>query len=268
MEENYYNAKEVAKLLKISVPTVYRKARAGDIPFTGKRPNLRFPKEAINILAEVNLQDEEPGLTFTLSTIADAWTKQEITRQPYGEEDAVPFKTILEVRKRNDEISMNVKLGNRILGWVTFLPLEENIILDLIHGQIKEKDIPPQAIKRWSEPYLSVYIPVMEVIPSSNAQRDKEIGAYLLKRSIKWAITLTIQHDIKNWYAIGATPEGQAILESLGFEQIASLGNGQKQGYRIETRARPVRIISLFLEKMDAQKALAEKSLTRKKPQI
>ncbi len=32
-------------------------------------------------------------------------------------------------------------------------------------------------------------------------------------KNLKWAVTLTQQYDIKNWYAIGATEVGQTMLE-------------------------------------------------------
>lgn len=212
---------------------------------------MKFPKEAIDALAEVNLQEEDPGLTFAVSTIAESWAKKELNR-PYETEDTVPFKTVLEWRKRNDDITMNVKRGNKVLGWTTFLPLEEEIALDLVHGRIREKDIPPQAVKKWSDPGLSVYIPVIEVVPSGNVSQDRKIGEYLLKRTIKWAVTLMIQHSIKNWYAVGATPEGQAILDALGFTLLSSQNDGERKGYILANDAEHVRLITQLIGQMKA----------------
>ena len=249
MEQEYYTAQEAMKVLKKPSGSFYRDVREGKIPSLGKRPNLRFPREVIDILAELNLQEEKHKLTFIHSTIADSWSKRQINR-PYENEDTVPFKTVLEWRKRNDDITMNVKQGSKILGWVTFLPLDEEIILDLIHGRIREKDIPAQAVKKWNQPRLSVYIPVIEVIPSGKPKRDKFIGSYLIKRTIKWAISLTIQHNIKNWYAVGTTPEGIALLDAMGFKEMTSLNNGSRKGYILESTAQPIRLISTLAENM------------------
>jgi hypothetical protein len=90
------------QLLRKPSTTFYREVREGRIPHKGKRPHMRFPKEAIDALADVGANKEaDERLIFTYSTIADAWTKQELTRQPYEDEDAVPFKTVLEWRKRS-----------------------------------------------------------------------------------------------------------------------------------------------------------------------
>lgn len=254
MQEEYYDAKQAMEILKKPNTTFYREVKQGKIPYIGKRPNMRFPKEAIDALAEVGLEeDDNEKLIFEKSTIADAWTKQEITRQPYADEDAVPFKIILEWRKRNDDISMHIKDGNKIVGWTTMLPLDEKVIQLLIEDKIREKNIPFQAIRRWTDRKLSVYIPIIEVIPSGNAQRDKERGSFLIRHSIKWALTLALQHDIKNWFGIGATPEGQAILETLGFEQINSLYEGERKGYVLHGLVKPARIISRTLKTMEGQ---------------
>ncbi len=260
MQEEYYTAKEAMQVLGKPTTTFYREVKEGRIPYKGKRPNMRFPKEAVNALAEIGTNEEDNiNLTFTLSTIADAWTKQEITRQPYGNEDAVPFKTVLAWRKRNDEISMNVKEGEKLLGWTTFLPLDEKVIAALIEDKIREKDIPLPAIKKWTDKQLSVYIPVIEVIPSGSIQRDKAVASYLIRKTIKWAISLTIQHEIKNWYGIGATSEGQTLLEALGFKLIADYSE-ERKGYMLETKLEPVKLVSMFLRNMMEQKEIPEEA--------
>src|SRR5712692_1870093 len=254
MNEDYYTANEAMQILRKPSTSFYREVREGRIPHKGKRPNMRFPKEAIDALAEVDsTSEEDEKLTFTHSTIADAWTKQEITRQPYGDEDAVPFKTVLEWRKRNDDISMHIEEKKKILGWTTFLPVDENVIIDLIEDRIREKDIPPQSVKKWTDKQLSVYIPIIEVLPSNNEERDKRVGAFLLRKSIKWAMMLMIQYDIKNWYGIGTTPEGQAILEKLGFKMLTNLSEGHRKGYTLESKAEPVRLLTLFLRAIEEQ---------------
>ena len=261
MNTNSYNAKEAMEILKLPTTTFYRKVREGEIPHKGRRPNMQFPKEAIDAIAEATTEeDNSDKLKFKLSTLDDAWKKQEITKQPYPDEDAVPFKTVVAWRKRNDEISMHVEEENKILGWTTFLPLEEEIIIDLLNDRLREKDIPPTAIKKWTDPRLSVYIPIIEVVPTKNAEKDKEVGFYLLRKTVKWAVTLMLQHDIKNWYGIGTSPEGQAILEALGFKPLTTLDEGERKGYMLEAGAKPVRLISHLLKSMEGGNLLAEQT--------
>jgi len=58
--------------------------------------------------------------------------------------------------------------------------MDERVAAALVHHQIKEKDVPASAIKKWSERRLSVYIPTIEVIPSGNERKDKERASFFL----------------------------------------------------------------------------------------
>jgi Helix-turn-helix domain len=264
MSTEFYNAKEAMEILKLPPTTFYRKVKEGEVPHKGKRPNMQFPKEAIEALAEGEPGEEEKNkLKFKLSTLDDAWKKQEITKQPYPDEDAVPFKTVVSWRKRNNEISMHVEENGKILAWTTFLPLDEEIIIDIINDKLKEKEIPPTSIRKWSDPNLSVYIPIIEVVATKNVEKDREVGFYLIRNTVRWAISLMLQNDIKRWYGVGTSPEGQAILEALGFKLLTNLDNGERKGYMLEAKAEPVRLISHFLRVMEGSNQLSEKTESR-----
>jgi excisionase family DNA binding protein len=252
----YYTAKEVANLLKISVQTVYRKAKSGELPSEGKRPNIRFPKEAVDIITEIGDEGKPKTLQFLLSTNADLWKGLQITQQLYGDEDSVPYKRLLEWQKVNDEIFMSLKEGDTLVGAITFMPIDEQTAIALVNNQIKEKDVTASSIKKWSERKLSVYIPTIEVIPSGSERKDKERASFLLRRTIKWAIMLTIQHDIKNWYASGATPEGQAVLEALGFKEMNTSENGKRKGYILDMSIEPVRLVGRIIKDIGGREGL------------
>lgn len=63
------------------------------------------------------------------------------------------------------------------------------------------------------------------------------------------------QCDIKNWYGIGATKEGQRLFEGLGFEEIVSLYDGERKGYRIDDIRQPVKLVNRLLAEMSRQRA-------------
>jgi excisionase family DNA binding protein len=250
MADQMYNAKEAMEKLKLPTTTFYRKVREGEIPYSGKRPNMRFPKEAVDALAELDrdAEDETQKLTFKLSTVADIWKIQELSRQLDGTRDIVPFKTVLEWRKRNPKISIHVREGDFILGWAMFLPLEEEIILNLLAERIREEDIAPQSVKKWGARRLSVYIPGIEVITTHNSIRDKAISAYLLKKTVKWALTLSSQYDIQCWYSRGTNPEGHKILAALGFKRIGTSETGKHIAYKLDNISKPSKLLAAFLQ--------------------
>ncbi|WP_220193515.1 hypothetical protein [Ktedonospora formicarum] len=140
------------------------------------------------------------------------------------------------------------------------MPIDEEILKTLIYDKIREKDVPLRAIRQWTEHRLSVYIATLTVKPSGNKKLDRERGSFLIKQTIKWALSLNRQFDVKNWYGIGATPEGQELFERLGFRGIASLHNGERKGYLAEDIKQPVKLVNDML----TQVKRSDTSLTAK----
>jgi hypothetical protein len=254
--KEYYTAKEAAEILGKPLTSFYREVREGNIPFKGKRPNMQFPVEAIDAIAEVETRRDEDKLKFVKSTTADAWKKQEIVKEilkkgegPYDESELVPFKTIVEWRKRNDDTSMHVEENGIIRGWSSFFPIEEDIIKAVINGEIEEKDIPANSIRRWTDKELSVYISIIEVVPTEDNERDKIIGRFLIRNTIRWAISLMIEHDIKNWYGLATSEEGESLMKRLNFRYIG--GTGKYKGYMLESNATTAKAITRILEHIE-----------------
>src|SRR5260370_34972596 len=102
---------------------------------------------------------------------------------------------------------------------------------------MRERDIYKQVMQEGKDPQISVYVAGIASVKTE--EEDKQVnslrGRFLLRNAIKWAITLTAQYDIKNWYSIGVTSEGQAIAEELGFQEIMSIEEGNRKGYLLIT---------------------------------
>ena len=199
-------------------------------------------------------KDGEPThLIFTPSTPADLWAEVQIGRDLYGEDDIVPYETLLEWRDINDEIFMALKDRGQVVGYSSLIPIEESILTRLIQDKIRERDIPTRAIKEWTDSYLSVYLATLTVKPSGKPTKDRERGRFLIKETLKWALSLNRQFDIKNWYGVGATKQGQRIFEALGFTEVATLYGGERRGYTIKSISKPVGLISKLMKEMDRQ---------------
>src|SRR5260370_35336959 len=122
---------------------------------------------------------------------------------------------------------------------------------------MRERDIPAQAIRQWTDPQIPVYVAGIATILSGNKQVDRQRGRFLLRHAIKWAITLTVQYDIKNWYGIGVTQEGQDILNALGFREIVSLEDGKRKGYVLNsTMMQPTKLVQRYLRSIESHDKL------------
>ena len=258
METEYYTAEEAMKKLHKPRSTFFKEVESGFIPFElelGRQRGRRYPKEAIDIIArrqQTRYKQKGPThLIFSPSSPADMWTEIQIGISLYGEDDVVPYEKILEWRDINDEMHMSVKERGQVVAYSCLMPLEEKILPPLIQDQIRERDIPNKAIKQWTDSQLSVYLSSLTVNPTENQTRDKEIGRFIIRQTIKWALALYRQFDIKNWYGIGATSEGQSLFEALGFTEIANVHEGKRKGYILQNVDNPVRLIKRFLRETE-----------------
>jgi len=257
MSDQYYTVEEVMKKLGKSRSTVLRDAKAGLIPFErekGKTKGRLYPKQAIDALAEIQRKKKKDKntsrLIFSPSTPNDLWAEVTIGRDLYGEDDIVPYKYLLEWREINDGIYMSLKEEGNVVAYSSLMPLEEDIIRPLLLDKIRERDIPLTAIRQWTDPRISVYVASITVKPTENLLINREKGLLILRHTLKWALSMDRQFDIKNWYGIGATKEGQRVFERLGFTEIISLYDGERKGYYIDDVKRPVKLINQLLQEM------------------
>src|SRR5712692_9641615 len=233
MSDQYYTLEEVMKKLGKSRSTVLRDAKEGLIAYEleeGKTKGRRYPKQAIDALVEIEHKKKRQNITarlvFSPSTPNDLWTEVTIGRDLYGEDDIVPYKQLLEWREVNNELYMSLKEDGRVIGYSSLMPLEEDVMLPLLEDKIRERDIPITAIRQWTDPRLSVYIASTTVKPTGNLQNDRERGRILIGHTLKWALSLDRQFDIKNWYGIGATRDVLGILRGVRSSHIVSLCDG------------------------------------------
>src|SRR5258708_1733485 len=188
MEPTYVTAKEAMKILDVPSTTFYREVEAGSIPYIinqGRKRGMRFPKEAIELHAQMRKRSKRKAVhhAFTIATNADIWMAVENARRIYGEEDIIPYRKVLEWREINDEMTMSIKEDGQFVGCTTFIPLDERVIHNLIYDKIRERNIPNSAIKRWTDPKLSVYIASIAVQLSDDLNLDRERGTFLLRHT-------------------------------------------------------------------------------------
>jgi hypothetical protein len=253
-DETYYTKEEVMQLLNKPSTTFYREVNAGIIPSEleeGRERGRKFPKEAIDAYMEMLQHGDREHLKFVPSSNSDLWARVQNSKKIYGENDTVSYRKVLQWKEANKNIFMSVKAEDRLVGGVTLMPLAETTIHALINNKILEKDISFSAISDWDAPEISVYIPTIAIVACGNKRIDRARGCFLIRETLKWALSLHRQYDIKNCYGIVVTAEGQKILQHLGFtsinDQIA-----KRLGFRLIKNHRP----SFVLEETDISSKL------------
>lgn len=259
MEHEYYGLEDVMKKLHKSKSTVLREAKAGLIPSElekGKLKGRRYPKSAIDVLAELDSEKiakkKKPHFEFSLSTPSDLWAELMLRQKLFGEKDVVSsYKRLMQWRISNEEIFASIKEDGQLVAFSSLVPLGEVIIRELIEGKITEIDIPLSAIKQWTEPQLSVYIVSFVAQPDSDKEKTRYRGMQLIRNTVKWALDIHNQYNIKDWYTISADKEGQKLLKRLGFTEIGGASDGEKKGYYLKDSAKPTRFVSMFLKEAE-----------------
>ncbi len=251
MEENYYKPEEVMQLLGISKATLNRRAEEGIIPSEleeGKKRGRKYPKEAINAHVKRIKSKNKTSLTFGPATNSELWASYKNHFDLYEPEDIVTYDRLLEWREANDHIFMSAREGGKRIGGVTVIPLAEDVIKSLIDERIREQDIEQWAIRKWSEKNLAVYIPSISIHHTGDKQANADRGRFIIRSAIRWAVALDKLYDIKKWYAIAATPEGEKLVKHLGFEKIP----GKRDAYLLtdlKKATKPMRAFIDLLEK-------------------
>jgi predicted DNA-binding transcriptional regulator AlpA len=252
MEKQYYKPEEVMKLLNKSRSTFYREVEDGSIPSEleeGRKRGRKFPKEAIDAHAKLLKPKNKTKLTFGPTTNSGLWASYQNHLKIYEVEDIVTYDKLLEWREVNYDIFMEAREGNKRVGGVTFLPLAEDIIQSLIDGKMREQNIPLSAIRKWSDEELTVYVPSISITHTENRQKDKERGHFVIKNAIRWAFSLDRQYDIRKWYAIATTPEGEKLVKHLGFSKI----EGKRNAYLLTDIRNATKPIRSFIEMLEQE---------------
>lgn len=254
MSEEYLTAEQATELLKQKKSTFYRDVKRGIYPFTRIKGRLYFPRKALEIHMQRNIKAIEPKIerTFSKATNAEIWERTEASIRIYGEDDEITYAIALDWLDRNDEIFMSARENGKAYGGSTIIPIDEPVILQLMHDKIRDKDIPLDSIRKWTDKNLSVNIPSLELNEHTGKKRlDRERAAFLLKSTIRWALNLHITYNIKNWYSVGVTPEGQAILEALGFKEFVSLENGERKSYKLGSLSQGSLLLKQFIRDIE-----------------
>lgn len=252
MEKAYYKPEEVMKLLSISKATLNRRAEDGTIPTEleeGRKRGRKYPKEAIDAHVKLLKRKDDTKLTFGLATNSELWASYQNHFRLYEPEDIVTYDRLLEWREANYDIFMSAREGGRRIAGVTMMPLGEDVITSIINQEMREQNIPPGAIKEWTEKNLTVYIPSISIHHTGDAQKDKDRGRFIIRCAIRWAISLDRQYDIKKWYAVAATLEGKKLVEHLGFEKIA----GKRDAYMLTNLKKATQPIKAFINRLEEE---------------
>jgi len=164
------------------------------------------------------IQYAEDPATFSVATEEDAQGIYDVIASLWGTLHTTPIETRLDWYKSNPEIDYVVKKEGVVVGYVTIMPLEHEIIEKLMSGKIRGWDIRPENVLPFKpgvplECYTGIAI-------RTGIYKQEKYGMRLLLGIMDTLKELSKRGVlIKRLYAVSDTPEGIKLSKGLGFEE-------------------------------------------------
>jgi hypothetical protein len=230
--EHYYSASEARQQLGINVGAFYYLIDTGRIKkltppgkkqgFYSKHQIARLAKERLKCLTD----EEDPGTTFGKARVADIHEEYELATLLLNGSAGYGIPTYAAWLRKNPDTNFIVRDQGRLVACMHVLPVKQETIKRWLKGEIREGEISTEDVLPYT-PGNSVecIITGMATTPDVDTWKRRRYGARLIRGFLHFLHDLAGQGiTITRFYAIGATPEGIAILRQAKFEERGHLG--------------------------------------------
>jgi hypothetical protein len=158
----------------------------------------------------------------------------------FGPSTATPISRQIATRQewwtRNHEVFHVLKFGDRVVGYVSTLPLAEEKIMRILHEEEHPRDIRGKDIQLFQPgQLLDIYFVVMGIDPELSTHQKRLLGGKLIDRLTDtfrdWGLRGV---EIRSLYARSRLDEGIKILEHIGFARTDFSPVNGKNIYRLD----------------------------------
>ncbi len=230
--EHYYSAREARQQLGINVGTFYYLIDTGRIKrltppgkkqgFYSKHQIARLAKERLKGLTD----EEESGTTFRKASMDDIQEEYELATLVLNGSAGYSMPAYTAWLGKNPDTNFIVRDQGRLVAYMHVLPVKQETIKRWMKGEIREWEIGAGDVLPYT-PGNPVACIIMGIIttPDVDKRKRRRYGARLIRGFLHFLHDLAGRGiTITRFYAIGATPEGIAILRQAEFEERAHLG--------------------------------------------
>jgi ribosomal protein S18 acetylase RimI-like enzyme len=177
------------------------------------------------------------GTKFRQATLDDLDAIADIDERTFNasEDDPEPRQAYLQrcretysrwMQRNSQATFVLTNAANKVVGFISLLPLKKSTLDDLVHDRIQWTEIPNEDIELF-EPQkpLHIYVIALCVDPSYKGTLKEKYGAWLISRLFNLFFTLAKQGiEIETITARNALnkPDGKRLLQGLGIPQLRS----------------------------------------------
>ena len=230
--EHYYTAREAQQHLGINVGAFYYLIDTGRIKKLtppGKKQGF-YSKHQIERLAKERLKrvidERDQGTTFMKATLDDLHEEYELAALMLNGSAGYGIPTYEAWLRKNPDTNLIVRDQGRLVAYMHVLPVKQETIKRWMKGEIREWEIRAEDVLPYT-PGSSVecIITCMATTPDVDKRKRRQYGVRLVRGFLRFLHDLAGQDiTITRFYAIGATPEGIAILRRAKFEERGHVG--------------------------------------------
>jgi len=226
MSEDFYTAKQAIEKLGLAPASFHRKVASGQIPKVtpkGRKQSV-YPKRDIDALAmAMNMVFEAPErIVFSKSTPGDQLEEMQLGIRCFGEEYITPLPERIAFQEKSEYTFWSLKVNGRVVGYISIFRFPPAFLDDILTGRHIERDITVREVLRFKRlEDFDVYIDVLAVDPRLNPHERALYGGIIASRFANTILDLKNNgYQIKNLYTVTATPEGDNLVNKLGFTRM------------------------------------------------
>jgi hypothetical protein len=230
--QEYYTAQEAQKILNMSYSALRNQVITGNIRKVippGKRQAV-YLKEDVDTLKQ-NMEawgktkkppkTQIPHTKFVKATEEDMPATVELANEIFGGINTIPVEKRIAWLRKNPDIDYLLKQGNKIVGYLSLVPLRPETIDDLMSLRRYAKDLTADDILAYTpgEP-VDIYGMAIGVKPGINTAQKHEWGKVLIIGARSVLLDLAKKGIvIRSITAHSFTPDGIKMMRHLGFTE-------------------------------------------------
>ncbi|GLV53933.1 hypothetical protein KDH_07840 [Dictyobacter sp. S3.2.2.5] len=226
MTDQYYTASEAQQRLGLSKAMFFRKVKQGFIRKVvppGMKQGV-YPRRDIDGLA-LSMQmlfEQDQGITFGRSMIADQIEELEIGARAFGRNFITPLPERILFQQKNEFTFHSLKVEGTVVGYISMFFFSDEVLDQLLTGKKIEREIKVSDVQPFPrlEPF-TIYIDVMVIDPALSSHLRTLFAGILISRFADLLLHLRSNgYLFDKIYTVTSSSAGEKLVRKLGFQEL------------------------------------------------
>lgn len=228
--KDYYTAQEAQEILNMTYSALRNQVIAGNIRKVvppGKKQAVYLKEDVDALKRDIEIwrpskrQAKLPPTKFVKATVEDMPAAVALAHEVFGGLNTIPVEKRIEWLKKNPDIDYLLKQDGEIVGYFTLVPLQPEMIEELLRSKRYAKDLTSKDILAYSPNVpVDLYGMAIGTKPGVSQNQKYEWGKILMLGAREVILSLAQQGVvIRTINAHSFTPDGIKMMRHLGFTE-------------------------------------------------